>query len=73
MFGHLSDRIGRKNMYLIGAVVTGVFGFIYFAMVDTGSEPIIFLAIILSLVPHDMHVRAAGGADRGELYRPAAL
>ncbi len=41
-------------MYLIGAVVTGVFGFIYFAMLDTGSLPIIFFAIILSLVPHDM-------------------
>jgi metabolite-proton symporter len=54
VFGHLSDQIGRKNMYLIGAVVTGVFGFIYFAMVDTRSEPVIFLAIILSLVPHDM-------------------
>ena len=53
-FGHLSDRIGRKNMYLIGAVTTGIFGFIYFAMVNTGSLPIIFLAIILSLVPHDM-------------------
>ena len=54
LFGHLSDQIGRKTMYLIGAIVTGVFGFIYFAMVNTGSEPIIFLAIILSLVPHDM-------------------
>jgi len=53
-FGHLSDQIGRKNMYIIGAVVTGVFGFIYFAMVNTGSLPIIFLAIVLSLVPHDM-------------------
>jgi metabolite-proton symporter len=53
-FGHLSDQIGRKNMYMIGAVVTGVFGFIYFAMLNTGSEPIIFLAVILSLVPHDM-------------------
>jgi metabolite-proton symporter len=54
VFGHVSDQIGRKNMYLIGAVATGVFGFIYFAMVNTGSLPIIFLAIILSLVPHDM-------------------
>src|SRR5690242_2792520 len=54
VFGHLSDQIGRKNMYLIGAVVTGIFGFIYFGMVNTGSLPIIFLAIILSLVPHDM-------------------
>src|SRR5258708_24681304 len=54
LFGHLSDRIGRKNMYMIGAVTTGVFGFIYFAMLNTGSEAIIFFAIILSLIPHDM-------------------
>jgi metabolite-proton symporter len=54
LFGHISDKIGRKNMYMIGAVTTGVFGFIYFAMLDTGSEPIIFLAIVLSLIPHDM-------------------
>ena len=53
-FGHLSDRIGRKNMYIIGAVVTGVFGFVYFGMLDTGSAALIFLAIVLSLVPHDM-------------------
>jgi len=54
LFGHLSDHIGRKNMYMIGAAVTGVFGFIYFAMLNTGSETIIFLAVILSLIPHDM-------------------
>jgi MFS family permease len=54
VFGHLSDQIGRKNMYMIGAVVTGVFGFIYFAMLNTGSSAVIFLAVILSLVPHDM-------------------
>lgn len=54
LFGHLSDRIGRKNMYMIGAAVTAVFGFIYFGMLNTGSEAIIFLAIILSLIPHDM-------------------
>jgi len=53
-FGHLSDRIGRKNMYMIGAVVTGVFGFIYFGMVNTGIMAITFLAIFISLVPHDM-------------------
>jgi metabolite-proton symporter len=53
-FGHLSDRIGRKNMYMIGAIATGIFGFIYFAMVNTGQETVIFLAIVLSLIPHDM-------------------
>jgi MFS family permease len=54
LFGHLSDRIGRKNMYMIGAAATGAFGFIYFAMLNTGSEAMIFFAVILSLVPHDM-------------------
>jgi metabolite-proton symporter len=54
LFGHLSDRIGRKTMYMMGAVATGIFGFIYFAMLDTGSPTIIFLAIVLSLIPHDM-------------------
>jgi MFS family permease len=54
LFGHLSDHIGRKKMYMIGAAATGVFGFVYFAMLNTGSEAIIFLAVIISLVPHDM-------------------
>ena len=54
VFGYVSDRIGRKSMYLIGAVTTGIFAFIYFAMLKTGSEPIILFAIILSLIPHDM-------------------
>src|SRR6516225_5437400 len=52
--GHLSDRIGRKRMYLIGAVVTGVFGFIYFALLNTMVPGWIFLAIMLSLIPHDL-------------------
>jgi MFS family permease len=30
--GHLSDRIGRKRMYLIGSVLTGLFGFAYFRL-----------------------------------------
>jgi metabolite-proton symporter len=53
-FGHLSDRMGRRNVYAIGAAATGVFGFVYFAMLNTGSPALIFAAIVLSLVPHDM-------------------
>jgi len=52
--GHVSDLIGRRKMYLIGAVVTGIFGFVYFGMVDTVSPTLIFIAIVLSLIPHDM-------------------
>ena len=52
--GHLSDRIGRKRMYMIGAAATGVFGFVYFALLNTLSGGLIFVAIVLSLIPHDM-------------------
>jgi Na+/melibiose symporter-like transporter len=50
----LSGRIGRKNMYMIGAVTMGIFASVYFAMLKTGIAAIIFLAIVISLVPHDM-------------------
>src|SRR3989440_9414956 len=46
--GHLSDRIGRKRMYLLGAAVTGVYGFVYFGLLDTVVPGLIFLAIVLS-------------------------
>ena len=52
--GHVSDLIGRKKMYIIGAATMGVFGFIYFGLIDTGSSVLIFIAMVLSLIPHDM-------------------
>ena len=52
--GHISDRIGRRKMYMIGAVTIGVFGFLYFGMVDTAAPVAVFIAIVLSLIPHDM-------------------
>jgi MFS family permease len=52
--GHISDRIGRRKMYLIGVVVTGLFGFLYFGMVDTAIASAVFIAIVLSLIPHDI-------------------
>jgi MFS family permease len=52
--GHISDKIGRKNMYLIGVVAMGLFGFLYFGMVDTATPALVFVAIVLSLIPHDM-------------------
>jgi MFS family permease len=52
--GYISDLIGRKRMYLIGAVWMGVFGFVYFAMMNTAIPALMFAAIVLSFIPHDI-------------------
>jgi MFS family permease len=49
--GHLSDRIGRKRKYIIAAVISGLFGFVYFGLLDTRSPVLMFIAIALSLLP----------------------
>ena len=48
--GHLSDRIGRKRTYLIGCVVTMIYGFLFFALLDTRQPALVFLAIILGAI-----------------------
>jgi MFS family permease len=52
--GYLSDRIGRRKMYMIGAAAIGVIGFPYFAIVDAAVPWAVFVAIVVSLIPHDM-------------------
>ena len=51
--GHLSDRVGRKRLYMVGAAISGVYGFVYFALLDTRSPTWIFIAIALSRLPID--------------------
>jgi MFS family permease len=53
-FGHLSDRIGRKRVYMFGAALTGVYGLVYFNLLNTRVPWLVAAAIIFSLVPHDI-------------------
>src|SRR4051812_5189890 len=53
-FGHLSDKVGRKRMYITGAVLTFAWAIPYFALLNTKSSAIVFAAIAVSLIPHNM-------------------
>ncbi|MGB2717003.1 MAG: MFS transporter [Vicinamibacterales bacterium] len=48
--GALSDRLGRRPVYLFGACVTGLFAYPLFWLLDTGSTPLVWLALIVPLV-----------------------
>jgi MFS family permease len=52
LWGALSDRIGRKPVYLFGAVGVGVWAFVFVALVDTKNFALATLAVTVGLVLH---------------------
>jgi MFS family permease len=52
--GYLSDRFGRKQVYIFGAAATGLFGFAYYAMFDTAIPGLIILASLIAFAFHDL-------------------
>ncbi|WP_328662547.1 MFS transporter [Nocardia salmonicida] len=50
--GRLGDRVGRRPVYLAGAVAAATWGFFAFPMMDSGNSAIILSAIIIGLVFH---------------------
>ena len=52
LFGALSDRFGRRPLYLAGAVGAAVWVFAFFALLDTGAFALIVLAAVVALILH---------------------
>ena len=52
LVGALSDRIGRKPTYFLGAVLGATWGFFAFPMMKTGSNTLIVLSIMIGLCFH---------------------
>ncbi|HEY2223429.1 MFS transporter [Actinomycetospora sp.] len=52
-FGALTDRMGsRKKLYLIGTVAMAVFAFPMFWLIDTGSVPLVLIALLVAFTIH---------------------
>ncbi|GDY29039.1 MFS transporter [Gandjariella thermophila] len=51
-FGALSDRIGRRPVYLLGTIGTGIWAFAFFGLLDTRSPVLVTLAVLVGLVLH---------------------
>src|SRR5215813_13167328 len=49
--GALTDRIGRRKVFISGCVAVAVFTFVYFEMLDTKVPELIFIAMALSFIP----------------------
>jgi MFS transporter, MHS family, shikimate and dehydroshikimate transport protein len=49
LFGIISDRIGRRPVYLFGAIFTGVFAFPFFLLIETSIPGLLVLSIVLAL------------------------
>tara|TARA_B100001989_G_C24542319_1_gene468375 strand:- start:1561 stop:2874 length:1314 start_codon:yes stop_codon:yes gene_type:complete len=50
MFSSISDHYGRKGIFMAGAILTGLWAYAIFPLVDTGNFYLIVLAITIGLV-----------------------
>ena len=68
LFGALSDRVGRRPVYMFGAIATAVLAYPLFRMLDTGSTALVWLALILVFVFSHAAMYAPQAAMLTELF-----
>ena len=52
VFGWMSDKVGRRPVYLAGATLATVYCFVAFPLMDTKSDALILCAITVGLIIH---------------------
>ena len=67
-YGALSDRVGRRPVYLFGAIMTAVLAYPLFWLFDTQSTPLAWLALLLVFLCSHAPMYAPQGAFFSELF-----
>jgi MFS transporter, MHS family, shikimate and dehydroshikimate transport protein len=67
-YGALTDRIGRRPVYMFGAIMTAVLAFPLFWLFDTQSTPLVWLALLLVFLCSHAPMYAPQGAFFSELF-----
>jgi MHS family shikimate/dehydroshikimate transporter-like MFS transporter len=67
-FGWLSDRVGRRPVYLLGAVATALWAFPLFLLLDTASLPLVCFALSVAFVLSHAAMYGPQAAFLAELF-----
>ena len=67
-FGALSDRIGRRPVYLFGAAMTVLWAYPFFALIDTGTQTNVWLALAVAFVFSHSAMYGPQGAFLSEMF-----
>jgi MFS transporter, MHS family, shikimate and dehydroshikimate transport protein len=68
VYGALSDRIGRRPVYLFGAIATAVLAYPLFMLLDTGAPAYVALAMFLVFIFSHAPMYGPQGAFLSELF-----
>src|SRR5688572_13746666 len=68
LFGLLSDLVGRRPVYLFGAITTAVLAYPLFWMMDSAVPALVWLALALALAVGHAAMYAPQGAFFSELF-----
>lgn len=68
--GALSDRLGRRPVYLFGAGMTAAFAYPLYRLIDTGSPSLVWLALSIALIFAHSPLWAPSAAFQSEFFEP---